>query len=93
MPFKDGQFDLVTISFGLRNTQDTEKALAEMLRVTKPGGEIVICEFSSPTFGPFRTIYTNYLMRALPAIASIDFLNCGTSHQKTRSPSMALIVV
>jgi demethylmenaquinone methyltransferase/2-methoxy-6-polyprenyl-1,4-benzoquinol methylase len=41
-----------------------------MLRVTKPGGEIVICEFSSPTFGPFRTIYTNYLMRALPAIAS-----------------------
>jgi demethylmenaquinone methyltransferase/2-methoxy-6-polyprenyl-1,4-benzoquinol methylase len=70
LPFKDGQFDLVTISFGLRNTENTEKALAEMLRVTKPGGEIVICEFSSPTFAPFRTIYTNYLMRALPAIAS-----------------------
>jgi demethylmenaquinone methyltransferase/2-methoxy-6-polyprenyl-1,4-benzoquinol methylase len=70
LPFKDGEFDLVTISFGLRNTQNTEKALAEMLRVTKPGGEIVICEFSSPTFAPFRTIYTNYLMRALPAIAS-----------------------
>jgi demethylmenaquinone methyltransferase/2-methoxy-6-polyprenyl-1,4-benzoquinol methylase len=70
LPFRDGQFDLVTISFGLRNTQNTEKALAEMLRVTKPAGEIVICEFSSPTFGPFRTIYTNYLMRALPAIAS-----------------------
>ena len=70
LPFKDGEFDLVTISFGLRNTQNTEKALSEMLRVTKPGGEIVICEFSSPTFAPFRTIYTNYLMRALPAIAS-----------------------
>jgi len=70
LPFKDGQFDLVTISFGLRNTQNTEKALAQMLRVTKSGGEIVICEFSSPTFRPFRTIYTNYLMRALPAIAS-----------------------
>jgi demethylmenaquinone methyltransferase/2-methoxy-6-polyprenyl-1,4-benzoquinol methylase len=70
LPFKDGEFDLVTISFGLRNTQNTEKALAEMLRVTKPEGEIVICEFSSPTFRPFRTIYTNYLMRALPAIAS-----------------------
>jgi demethylmenaquinone methyltransferase/2-methoxy-6-polyprenyl-1,4-benzoquinol methylase len=69
LPFKDGEFDLVTISFGLRNTQNTEKALAEMLRVTKPEGEIVICEFSSPTFRPFRTIYTNYLMRALPAIA------------------------
>jgi demethylmenaquinone methyltransferase/2-methoxy-6-polyprenyl-1,4-benzoquinol methylase len=70
LPFKDGEFDLVTISFGLRNTQNTEKALAEMLRVTKPEGEIVICEFSSPTFRPFRTIYANYLMRALPAIAS-----------------------
>ena len=41
-----------------------------MLRVTKSGGHIVVCEFSSPTFGPFRTIYTNYLMKALPAIAS-----------------------
>jgi demethylmenaquinone methyltransferase/2-methoxy-6-polyprenyl-1,4-benzoquinol methylase len=70
LPFKDGEFDLVTISFGLRNTQNTERALAEMLRVTKSGGQIVICEFSSPTFGPFRTIYTNYLMRALPAIAA-----------------------
>jgi demethylmenaquinone methyltransferase/2-methoxy-6-polyprenyl-1,4-benzoquinol methylase len=70
LPFKDGEFDLVTISFGLRNTQNTERALAEMLRVTKSGGHIVICEFSSPTFGPFRTIYTNYLMRALPAIAA-----------------------
>ncbi|MTA06362.1 MAG: demethylmenaquinone methyltransferase [Actinobacteria bacterium] len=70
LPFKDGEFDLVTISFGLRNTQNTPRALAEMLRVTKSGGHIVICEFSSPTFGPFRTIYTNYLMKALPAIAS-----------------------
>ena len=70
LPFKDGEFDLVTISFGLRNTQNTERALAEMLRVTKSGGQIVICEFSSLTFGPFRTIYTNYLMRALPAIAA-----------------------
>jgi demethylmenaquinone methyltransferase/2-methoxy-6-polyprenyl-1,4-benzoquinol methylase len=40
-----------------------------MLRVTKPGGQLVVCEFSSPTFGPFRTIYTNYLMRALPWVA------------------------
>ena len=69
LPFSDGQFDLVTISFGLRNTQNTEKALTEALRVTKSGGYIVIAEFSSPTFSPFRTIYTNYLMRALPAIA------------------------
>ena len=70
LPFKDGEFDLVTISFGLRNTQNTQLALAQMLRVTKPGGQLVVCEFSSPTFAPFRKIYTNYLMRALPWVAS-----------------------
>lgn len=70
LPFKDGEFDLVTISFGLRNTQNTQVALAEMLRVTKTGGQLVVCEFSSPTFTPFRKIYTNYLMRALPWVAS-----------------------
>lgn len=69
LPFADGEFDVVTISFGLRNTADVDKALAEALRVTKKGGRIVIAEFSSPTWRPFRTIYTNYLMRALPAIA------------------------
>ena len=69
LPFADNSFDVVTISFGLRNTSDTEKALREALRVTKKGGRIVIAEFSSPTWAPFRKIYTNYLMRALPAIA------------------------
>jgi len=69
LPFKDGEFDLVTISFGLRNTNDFDLALREMLRVTKSGGRIVICEFSAPVWRPFRTIYTNYLMRALPFIA------------------------
>lgn len=70
LPFKDGAFDCATISFGLRNTQNTARALAEMYRVVKPGGLLVVTEFSSPTFAPFRTIYTNYLMRALPAIAA-----------------------
>jgi len=69
LPFGDGEFDVVTISFGLRNTSDADKALGEALRVTKKGGRIVIAEFSSPTWTPFRRIYTNYLMRALPAIA------------------------
>ncbi len=69
LPFADGEFDVATISFGLRNTQKTAKALAEMYRVVKPGGTLVVTEFSSPTFGPFRTIYTNYLIMALPAIA------------------------
>ncbi len=69
LPFADGEFDLATISFGLRNNQKTERALAQMLRVTKPGGYLVVTEFSSPTFAPFRAIYTNYLMKALPAVA------------------------
>ncbi|AJT41875.1 demethylmenaquinone methyltransferase [Psychromicrobium lacuslunae] len=69
LPFADNTFDATTISFGLRNVNEPKKAIAEMLRVTKPGGKLVIAEFSHPTFGPFRTVYTEYLMRALPAIA------------------------
>ena len=69
LPFPDEVFDVTTISFGLRNTQNTKAALAEALRVTKPGGRIVICEFSQPTNRIFRHIYMRYLMRALPPIA------------------------
>ena len=69
LPFEANRFDVVTISYGLRNTVTYEKALAEALRVTKQGGRIVIAEFSQPTNRIFRTIYTKYLMRLLPAIA------------------------
>jgi demethylmenaquinone methyltransferase/2-methoxy-6-polyprenyl-1,4-benzoquinol methylase len=69
LPFEANRFDVVTISYGLRNTVTYEKALIEALRVTKPGGRIVIAEFSQPTNPIFRTIYTRYLMRLLPAIA------------------------
>ncbi|MEU9862929.1 demethylmenaquinone methyltransferase [Streptomyces sp. NPDC047971] len=69
LPFRDDVFDAVTISFGLRNIQDTEGALRELYRVTKPGGRVVICEFSHPTWKPFRTVYEEYLMRALPPVA------------------------
>jgi demethylmenaquinone methyltransferase/2-methoxy-6-polyprenyl-1,4-benzoquinol methylase len=69
LPFADACFDAVTISFGLRNVADAGTAAAEMLRVTKPGGRLVVCEFSRPTWGPFRTVYTEYLMRTLPVLA------------------------
>ncbi|CAL9525624.1 demethylmenaquinone methyltransferase [Streptomyces sp. enrichment culture] len=69
LPFKDDVFDAVTISFGLRNVQDFDAGLREMYRVTRPGGRVVICEFSQPTWAPFRTVYTEYLMRALPPVA------------------------
>jgi demethylmenaquinone methyltransferase/2-methoxy-6-polyprenyl-1,4-benzoquinol methylase len=70
LPFADGAFDAVTISFGLRNLVDPVAGLAEMARVTRPGGRLVVCEFSTPTWAPFATVYNNYLMRALPAIAT-----------------------
>ncbi len=69
LPFADDSFDAVTVSFGLRNMKGTVNALAEMRRVVRPGGRLVVCEFSTPTFAPFRFVYLNYLMRALPAIA------------------------
>ena len=69
LPFSDNSFDLTTISFGLRNVADPKAALVEALRVTAPGGSLVVCEFSHPTFAPFRALYLKYLMRALPAIA------------------------
>jgi demethylmenaquinone methyltransferase/2-methoxy-6-polyprenyl-1,4-benzoquinol methylase len=69
LPFRDGAFDAVTISFGLRNLHDVDAGLRELARVTKPGGRLVVCEFSHPTWAPFRAVYVDYLMRALPAIA------------------------
>jgi len=69
LPFEDNSFDASTISFGLRNVNEPKKALSEMLRVTKPGGRLVIAEFSSPTVPVWRTMYPEYLMRALPPIA------------------------
>jgi demethylmenaquinone methyltransferase/2-methoxy-6-polyprenyl-1,4-benzoquinol methylase len=69
LPFRDEAFDAVTISFGLRNVADTVAALAEMRRVTRPGGRLVVCEFSTITIAPVDMIYRRYLLHALPAIA------------------------
>jgi demethylmenaquinone methyltransferase/2-methoxy-6-polyprenyl-1,4-benzoquinol methylase len=71
LPFADGAFDAVTISFGLRNVPDVDAALREMLRVTRPGGRVVVCEFSRPTNTAFRAVYDRYLTRALPRIAGV----------------------
>ncbi len=69
LPFGDAVFDVVTISFGLRNLADPARGLAEMARVTRAGGRLVVCEFSHPTAASLRSLYDRYLMRALPAIA------------------------
>ena len=69
LPFATDSFDAAVISFGLRNVQEPRLALEEMARVVRPGGRIVVCEFSTPTWKPFRTVYEKYLLRALPAVA------------------------
>ncbi|WP_280234196.1 demethylmenaquinone methyltransferase [Nocardia cyriacigeorgica] len=71
LPFADDSFDAVTISYGLRNVADPDLALLEMLRVTKPGGRLVICEFSTPVVRAFRGVYVLYLTKVLPQIARL----------------------
>jgi demethylmenaquinone methyltransferase / 2-methoxy-6-polyprenyl-1,4-benzoquinol methylase len=69
LPFAAGAFDAVTISFGLRNVADTGQALTELLRVTRPGGKLVVCEFSHLPAARLNAVYEQYLMRALPLVA------------------------
>ncbi|MGH2876833.1 MAG: demethylmenaquinone methyltransferase, partial [Solirubrobacteraceae bacterium] len=69
LPFADASFDAVTISFGLRNTADADLALREMRRVTRPGGRLVVCEFSHPSWPPLRTLYLDHVLRLLPPVA------------------------
>lgn len=75
LPFDDAEFDAVTISFGLRNIVEPRTALAELYRVTKPGGRIVICEFSTPPVGLVKVGYGAYLQRFMPAIAKVASSN------------------
>ncbi|GAA2579568.1 demethylmenaquinone methyltransferase [Microbacterium binotii] len=83
LPFEDASFDTVTISFGLRNVNDPHAALAEMRRVTKPGGRLVVCEFSHPPHPLFAGLYRFYNDRVLPIVArrvssnadAYDYLN------------------
>jgi demethylmenaquinone methyltransferase/2-methoxy-6-polyprenyl-1,4-benzoquinol methylase len=80
LPFANETFDKVTISFGLRNVQDVPKALTELRRVTKPGGKLVICEFSRPVWRPFRLVYRWYLASIMPAVAKLVATNSPAYH-------------
>lgn len=83
LPFEDGEFDAVTMSFGLRNVNDPRRALRELRRVTRPGGRIVVCEFSHPPSPVFNGLYRFYNDRLLPIVAkavssnaeAYDYLN------------------
>ncbi len=75
LPFEDDSFDAVTISFGLRNIVDPKKALAEFFRVVKPGGRVVVCEFSQPPLSPIRAGYSAYLKYGMPVLARVASSN------------------
>jgi demethylmenaquinone methyltransferase/2-methoxy-6-polyprenyl-1,4-benzoquinol methylase len=72
LPYCDEAFDAVTMSFGLRNVSDTLAGLRELRRVTRPGGRIVICEFSTPTSAGFRQLYQWYLHRITPLVSHVS---------------------
>ncbi|MCE2495740.1 MAG: bifunctional demethylmenaquinone methyltransferase/2-methoxy-6-polyprenyl-1,4-benzoquinol methylase UbiE [Flavobacteriales bacterium] len=71
LPFDDDHFDVLTVSFGVRNYENLEKGLAEMLRVTKPGGKVIILEFSQPEKFPMKQLFGFYSKRILPAVGRI----------------------
>ena len=71
LPFDEKSVDAVTISFGLRNVVDVPKALGEMFRVLKPGGRVVICEFSKVTLPVFKQFYNFYLTKVLPRVSGL----------------------
>ncbi len=71
LPFQAAEFDTVTISFGLRNVENTELALSEMLRVLKPGGKLVVCEFSTIPNKFLHSMYRFYLKNLLPRISAL----------------------
>ncbi len=75
LPFDDDAFDAVTMSYGLRNVQEPKKAIAELLRVTRPGGRLVINEFSTPPNPVFRSLYRFYNAQVLPRVARLAGTN------------------
>ncbi len=71
LPFSDNTFDHATIGFGIRNVPDMNQVFTEMLRVVKPGGQVVCLELSKPTWPPFRLVYYVYFQQILPAFGKI----------------------
>lgn len=71
LPFADQTFDAVTVAFGVRNFENLEQGLSEMYRVLKPGGHLVVLEFSRPTLFPFKQLFNGYFKYILPQIGRL----------------------
>lgn len=71
LPFEDNTFDAITVAFGVRNYENLEKGMREMNRVLKPGGQLMVLEFSQPTMFPFKQIYLFYFKNILPLVGKL----------------------
>jgi demethylmenaquinone methyltransferase / 2-methoxy-6-polyprenyl-1,4-benzoquinol methylase len=71
LPLRANEFDGVTVGFGVRNVASVNDGIRELVRVLKPGGKLVILEFTTPSWQPFRAVYLTYFTRVLPLIGSL----------------------
>jgi demethylmenaquinone methyltransferase/2-methoxy-6-polyprenyl-1,4-benzoquinol methylase len=71
LPFDDGEFDAATVGFGIRNLVDLERGLAEMVRVVRPGGRVVILEITTPRRAPLKWFYALWFDRIVPLLGTV----------------------
>jgi demethylmenaquinone methyltransferase / 2-methoxy-6-polyprenyl-1,4-benzoquinol methylase len=81
LPFPSNSFQIVSVAFGLRNVADTDRGLAEMMRVAAPDGRVAVLEFSSPTWQPFKAVYGWYFRHVLPRIGQWVARNTTTAYE------------
>ena len=81
LPFEDNRFAIVSVAFGLRNIADTQRGLAEMARVCRPGGQVAVLEFSTPRWQPFRGLYLWYFKNILPRIGQFCARNKSAAYE------------
>jgi demethylmenaquinone methyltransferase/2-methoxy-6-polyprenyl-1,4-benzoquinol methylase len=81
LPLPSDAFQIVSVAFGLRNVSDTDRGLAEMTRVAAPGGRVVVLEFSTPTWQPFKSIYGWYFRNVLPRIGQLLARNSTAAYE------------
>jgi demethylmenaquinone methyltransferase/2-methoxy-6-polyprenyl-1,4-benzoquinol methylase len=81
LPLPTDAFQIVAVAFGLRNVADTDRGLAEMVRVAAPAGRVAVLEFSSPTREPFRSVYGWYFRNVLPRIGQLFARNSKSAYE------------
>jgi demethylmenaquinone methyltransferase / 2-methoxy-6-polyprenyl-1,4-benzoquinol methylase len=81
LPFEDNRFAIVSVAFGLRNVANTDRGLAEMTRVCRPGGQVAVLEFSTPRWQPFRGLYLWYFRNILPRIGQLFAKNSSAAYE------------